>query len=82
MDRIELLQEKIDSVSRLVSSLREKNGKAEREYQRLQQENELLLSENKMVRKLMAELDRLREERQLIRSRCEKLVIQYEKLKI
>ncbi|OGR84811.1 MAG: hypothetical protein A2901_06320 [Elusimicrobia bacterium RIFCSPLOWO2_01_FULL_54_10] len=82
MDRIELLEEKIDSVSRLVSTLREKNGRMERDCERLQQENELLSSENKMVRKLMSELDRLRDERKLIRGKCEKLVLQYEKLKI
>jgi len=82
MDRIELLEEKIDSVTRVISTLRDKFAKAEKECQDLKQENEFLSSENKMVRKLMAELDRLREERRLIKSKCEKLVSKYEGLKI
>ena len=77
MDKIELLEEKIGSVARLVTSLREKNSKAERECARLSQENELLSSENRMVRKLMAELDRLREDRKIARSKCEKLLAQF-----
>ena len=82
MDRIELLEEKIDSVTRIITSLREKNAKAEKEREDLRQENDLLSSENKMVRKLMSELDRLRDERKLIKSKCEKLVAKYEGLKI
>ena len=82
MDRIELLEEKIDSVTRVIASLREKNAKAEKECEDLRQENELLSSENKMVRKLMAELDRLRDERKLIKAKCEKLVARYEGLKL
>lgn len=82
MDRIELLEEKIDSVTRLVSSLREKNARAEKECEDLRQENEFLSSENKMVRKLMAELDRLRDERKFIKAKCEKLAAKYEGLKI
>lgn len=82
MDRIELLEEKIDSVTRIISSLREKNAKAEKECEDLKQENDLLSSENKMVRKLMAELDRLRDDRKFIKAKCEKLVAKYEVLKI
>ena len=82
MDRIELLEEKVDSVTRVISSLREKAARAEKECEGLKQENELLSSENKMVRKLMAELDRLRDERKLIKAKCEKLVAKYEGLKI
>ena len=82
MDRIELLEEKIKSVTNLIASLREKNTKAERTCEDLRRENELLASENKMVRKLMAELDRLRDERKVIKAKCEKLLAQYESLKI
>ena len=82
MDKIELLEEKIDSVSQLISSLRDKNAKVERECVRLSQENELLSSENKMVRKLMIELDHLRDERKLIKSTCEKLLAQYERMSV
>jgi len=82
MDKIELLEEKIKSVTQLIVSLREKNARVEKECGDLRQENELLASENKMVRKLMAELDRLREERKFIKAKCEKLVSKYEGLKI
>ena len=82
MDRVELLEDKIDSVTRIISELRDKKAKAEKECEGLKQENELLSSENKMVRKLMSELDRLRDERKLIKAKCEKLVAQYEGLKI
>ena len=77
-----MLEEKIDSVTRLVVTLREKANKSEKECDRLRQENELLGSENKMVRKLMAELDRFRDERKLIKSKCEKLMTQFDRLNV
>ena len=82
MEKIELLEEKIQSVSKLVGSLRDKNAKVQGECERLAQENELLLSENRQVRRLMAEIDHLREERKLVKQKCERLVTQYEKANI
>ncbi len=82
MDKIDLLEEKIDSVSRLVADLRDKNADLSHQYDQLRQENELLSSENKMVRKLMVEVDHLREERKIIRAKCEKLLGQYERLNV
>ena len=82
MDRLEILEEKINSVSRVVASLRDKSDRFGKECGRLRQENELLSSENKMVRKLMTELDRMRDERRLVKAKCEKLLSQYERLKV
>ena len=82
MEKIELLEEKIRSVSNLVGSLRDKNAKVQGECERLAQENELLLSENRQVRRLMAEIDHLREERKLVKQKCERLVTQFERMKL
>ena len=82
MGKIELLEEKIQSVSKLIVSLRDKNAKIQGEYERLSQENELLLSENRQVRRLMAEIDHLREGRKLIKQKCEKLMAHYERMKL
>ncbi len=82
MEKIELLEEKIESVTRLIYSLRGKNDDLLHQCESLRQENELLSSENKMVRKLMTELDQYREERKFIKTKCEKLLMQYEKMSI
>ena len=82
MEKIEVLEEKIHSAVTVIQSLKEKNLKMQDQYQKLTQENELLQSENRQVRKLMAELDRLREERKTIRQKCERLIAQYQKLNI
>ncbi len=82
MEKIEVLEEKIQSVSRLMTSLREKNSKVQGECERLAQENELLLSENRQVRRLMAEIDHLREERKLIKQKCDRLMAHYDRVKL
>ena len=82
MEKLEILEEKIQTVSRVIAQLREKNAKIIAERDRLSQENELLLSENSQVRKLMTEIDHLRDERKIIKSKCEKLLAQYERMSI
>ena len=82
MEKLEILEEKIQSVSKLIETLRGKNIKIETELETVKQENELLLSENRSVRRLMAEIDHLREERKLVKSKCEKLLAHYDKMNL
>lgn len=82
LEQIELLETKIKAATQMIRQLRGKNLKITDQYKKLQQENELLLSENRQVRRLMAELDHLREERKLIKQKCERLLTQYEKMNI
>lgn len=82
MDKIELLEERIKAAARSIQHLRESNAKVQQECGKLEQENELLLSENRQVRKLMSELDRLRDERKIVRQKCEKLLSRFQKMRI
>ncbi len=74
MDKIEVLEEKIQSAARTMQALREKNLKLLEEYEKLREENAMLLSENRQVHKLMVELDRFRDERKTVRQKCERLL--------
>ena len=82
MEKFEVLEEKIQSVTKVVSALRDKNAKIQGDCDRLRGENELLLSENRQVRRLMAEIDHLREERKLVKQKCEQLLTQYDRVKL
>lgn len=82
MEKIEILEEKIKSAAKIIQQLREKNVKLVEQYKKLQLENDLLQSENRQVRKLMAELDHLREDRKLIKQKCERLIARYQKMSL
>ena len=82
MDKIDLLEEKIKAAARTIERLREAHGKAQDNYRKLEEENELLHSENKQVRKLITELDRLREERKVVKQKCDKLLARLQKTRI
>ena len=82
MEKLDVLEEKIQTVTRLIQNLRDKNAKIHAQAENLRQENELLLSENRQVRKLMTEIDHLRDERKVIKNKCEKLILQYDKVNV
>lgn len=82
MDKIDLLEDKIRRAAKAIQQLREQNSKLHNTYQKLQSENELLHSENVQVRKLMGELDRLREERKVIKAKCEKLLVKFKRMNL
>ena len=79
METSELLQEKIETVVRMVRHLQEKNHRLQEQCKKLLQEKELIESENRQARKLMVEIDQLREERKLIKKKCETLLELYGK---
>ncbi|OGR81318.1 MAG: hypothetical protein A2902_03335 [Elusimicrobia bacterium RIFCSPLOWO2_01_FULL_64_13] len=82
MEKIDILEEKVHLTSKLIRDLREKTQKMDQEIRKLVAENELLLSENKGVRRIMSELDALREERKQVRHKCERLLGKFEKLNV
>jgi len=82
VDKIEILEEKIRAAVLRIEQLRESHAKLALQHKKLQQENELLHSENLQVRKLVGELDRLRDERKIIKQKCEKLVFKFDRMKL
>lgn len=82
MDKIDLLEDKIRAAARMIQELREANAKMAAQQRKVLQENQMLLTENQQTRKLMADLDKLREERRLVRQKVERLVTKFDKLKI
>ncbi len=82
MDKIELLEEKIKSAVKMISDLKQKNLKLDDQYEKLTQENQLLHSENTQARKVLLEMDRLREEHKLVRQKLERLLDKYNKVRL
>lgn len=82
MEKIDLLEEKIREAAKTIQQLREKNSKVVEQYKKLSQENELLHLENRQTGKLITEIDRLREERKLLKNKCEHLLREYEKMNL
>ena len=62
MDKLTILEVKVKSAVKLLQQLRDKNERLTTQYKKLQGENEFLLTENKQVTKLMAEVEKLKQE--------------------
>jgi Tfp pilus assembly protein PilN len=82
VESIEILEERVRQAGLLIQQLREKNGRLQRELEKRLEENQHLDSENKQVQKLIAEIQRLKEDRELIKQKCTKLLKIYEKFNI
>ena len=82
MEKLQTLENKIKAAVQLIGQQREKNAKLETQYQKLIQENSFLLSENKQVSQLRVELQKLKESQSKIRQKCQKLLEQYEAMKL
>ena len=82
MNKLDLLEDKIKSAGKIVQQLRDKNGRLQEQLNKTLEENELLQSENQQVRKIFGELEKLREERKLVKQKCEKLLFQYKKISL
>jgi len=82
LEKLNLLEEKIKAAARLIASLREANAKLSDQYKKLAAENEMLLAENQQTRRIMSELDKLRDERKIIKQKCERLIAKYVKMRI
>lgn len=82
MDKIQILEEKIKSAGKVIQQLREKNLRIHEQHKKLQEENELLLSENQQVRKVFGELEKLREERKIVKQKCERLLFHFKKINL
>ena len=76
------MEEKVKAAARLIQELKDKQEKLSGQHHKLQKENELLDAENKQVRKLLTEIDHLKEERKFVRQKCEKLLEQFGKANI
>jgi Tfp pilus assembly protein PilN len=62
--------------------MREKNLRLASQYKKLEQENEFLLAENKQVTKIMAELEKMKQNHQKVKQKCEKLLEIYKKFRV
>ncbi len=82
MDTVEAIEEKVRLCVKLIASLREQNAKINKSNRELTEERELLLQENQQVRKILAELDKLKSERKIVQQKLEKLSVQFHKLKM
>lgn len=82
MDKIEIIEEKVKACVKLIKSLSEQNAKISKSFNQLSQERDLLTQENQQVRKILAELDKLKNERKVVRQKLERLSLQYRKLKL
>ncbi len=82
MDKIEIIDEKVKACVKLIKNLSEQNAKISKSYNQLSQERDLLQQENQQVRKILAELDKLKTERKFIRQKLERLSAHYRKLKL
>ncbi len=82
MDKIEILDQKVRTAAQVINDLRVRNAKIKADFDKLNEENQMLSAENAQVRKLIVELDRLRQERKIVRQKCEKLKEQFVRMKL
>ncbi len=82
MDKIEILDQKVRTAAQVINDLRVRNAKIKADFDKLNEENQMLSMENAQVRKLIVELDRLRNERKIVRQKCEKLKEQFVRMKL
>ena len=82
MNKLEALESKIKSAVKLIAALREKNFKLENNYQKLAEENNFLHSENKQVSRLRVELEKTKHTQSRIKQKCEKILEDYERMKV
>lgn len=82
MHKIEIIEEKIKTAVKLIEKLRDENVKIKENINKLLKENEFLQTENKDVRKIVLELENLKEERSLVKQKLEKLLGRYHKMKL
>ncbi len=82
MEKIDILEERVRLAVRHIELLTSRNEALMRNFRKLQQEHDLLTSENSQARQVLVEVEKLREERRITRQKCERLLAKFQKMNI